>query len=41
MTMPSHLNFWQNVVMTSTGGGFFNNPVTDDSVIAFTLDSGK
>jgi quinoprotein glucose dehydrogenase len=31
----------QYVVITSTGGGFFNNPVTDDSVIAFALDSGK
>ena len=31
----------QYVVITSTGGGFFNNPVTDDSVIAFALDSAK
>ncbi len=31
----------QYVVITATGGGFFNNPVTDDSVIAFSLDSGK
>jgi quinoprotein glucose dehydrogenase len=32
----------QYVVITATGGGFFNNPVTDDSVIAFALDdSGK
>jgi quinoprotein glucose dehydrogenase len=29
----------QYVVITATGGGFFNNPVTDDSVIAFALDS--
>ena len=28
----------QYVVITSTGGGFFNNPVTDDSVVAFALD---
>ncbi len=27
----------QYVVITSTGGGFFGNPVTDDSVIAFAL----
>ncbi|MDP9171742.1 MAG: PQQ-binding-like beta-propeller repeat protein, partial [Acidobacteriota bacterium] len=27
----------QYVVITATGGGFFNNPVTDDSVMAFTL----
>jgi quinoprotein glucose dehydrogenase len=31
----------QYVVITSTGGGFFNNPVTDDSVMAFALDGGK
>jgi quinoprotein glucose dehydrogenase len=31
----------QYVVITATGGGFFNNPVTDDSVIAFALDSKK
>ncbi len=30
----------QYVVITSTGGGFFNNPVTDDSVTAFALDDG-
>jgi quinoprotein glucose dehydrogenase len=29
----------QYVVITSTGGGFFNNPVTDDSIMAFALDS--
>ncbi|HVW11527.1 MAG TPA: pyrroloquinoline quinone-dependent dehydrogenase [Bryobacteraceae bacterium] len=29
----------QYVVITATGGGFFNNPVVDDSVIAFALDS--
>lgn len=27
----------QYLVITSTGGGFFNNPVTDDSVTAFAL----
>jgi quinoprotein glucose dehydrogenase len=27
----------QYVVITATGGGFFGNPVTDDSIIAFTL----
>ena len=32
----------QYVVITATGGGFFNNAVTGDSVIAFALDgSGK
>ncbi|HUB81350.1 MAG TPA: pyrroloquinoline quinone-dependent dehydrogenase [Bryobacteraceae bacterium] len=29
----------QYVVITATGGGFFNNPVTDDSVTAFALDA--
>jgi hypothetical protein len=29
------------VVITSTGGGFFNNPVTDDSIMAYALDKGK
>ena len=28
----------QYVVITSTGGGFFNNPVTSDAVTAFALD---
>ncbi|MBY0506538.1 MAG: pyrroloquinoline quinone-dependent dehydrogenase [Bryobacteraceae bacterium] len=28
----------QYVVITATGGGFFNNPVTDDSVMAFALE---
>lgn len=28
----------QYVVITATGGGFFNNPVTDDSIIAFALE---
>jgi len=28
----------QYVVITATGGGFFNNPVTDDSIIAYALD---
>jgi quinoprotein glucose dehydrogenase len=27
----------QYVVVTATGGGFFYNPVTDDSVMAFAL----
>ena len=31
----------QYVAITSTGGGFFNNPVTDDSIVAFTLDRAK
>ncbi len=31
----------QYVVITSTGGGFFNNPVTDDSIMAFALESPK
>jgi quinoprotein glucose dehydrogenase len=30
----------QYVVITSTGGGFFGNPVTDDSIMAFALPSG-
>jgi len=28
----------QFVVIAATGGGFFNNPVTDDSLIAFALE---
>ncbi len=31
----------QYVVITATGGGFFNNPVTDDSIVAFALDAPK
>jgi quinoprotein glucose dehydrogenase len=32
----------QYVVITATGGGFFNNPITSDSVIAYALDgAGK
>ena len=31
----------QYVVIASTGGGFFNNPVTDDSITAFALDAAK
>jgi quinoprotein glucose dehydrogenase len=31
----------QYVVITGTGGGFFNNPVTDDSVTAFALETAK
>jgi len=30
----------QYVVITATGGGFFGNPVTGDSVVAFALDDG-
>jgi quinoprotein glucose dehydrogenase len=31
----------QYVVIPSTGGGFFNNPLTDDSLMAFALDGSK
>lgn len=31
----------QYVVITSTGGGFFSNPVTGDSVMAFALEPAK
>ncbi len=31
----------QYVVITATGGGFFGNPLTDDSVTAFALDDTK
>jgi quinoprotein glucose dehydrogenase len=31
----------QYVVITSTGGGFFGSPVTDDSIMAFALDKPK
>lgn len=31
----------QYVVITATGGGFFNNPTTDDSIIAFSLDGAS
>ena len=31
----------QYVVITATGGGFFNNPTTDDSIMAFALDAGR
>jgi quinoprotein glucose dehydrogenase len=31
----------QYVVITSTGGGFFGNPVTDDSIVAFTVGGSK
>lgn len=31
----------QYVVIAATGGGFFNNPVTDDSVVAYALEEGK
>jgi quinoprotein glucose dehydrogenase len=27
----------QYVVITSTGGGFFDAPLTDDSIVAFAL----
>ncbi len=29
----------QYVVITATGGGFFNNPTTDDSLMAFALEA--
>jgi quinoprotein glucose dehydrogenase len=29
----------QFVVITATGGGFFGNPVTDDSIIAYALEN--
>jgi quinoprotein glucose dehydrogenase len=31
----------QYVVITSTGGGFFGNPLTDDSIMAFALEASK
>lgn len=31
----------QYVVTTSTGGGFFGNPLTDDSIMAFALDDAS
>jgi quinoprotein glucose dehydrogenase len=31
----------QYVVIASTGGGFFGNPFTDDSITAFALDGSK
>ena len=31
----------QFVVITATGGGYFNNPVTDDSVVAFALPATR
>jgi quinoprotein glucose dehydrogenase len=31
----------QYLVIPSTGGGFFGNPFTDDSIMAFALDSSK
>ena len=31
----------QYVVITSTGGGFFDTPLTDDSIIAFALPGSK
>jgi len=31
----------QYVVITSTGGGFFNAPLTDDSIMAFALPGSK
>jgi quinoprotein glucose dehydrogenase len=31
----------QYVVIAATGGGFFHNPVTDDSLLAFALPSSK
>jgi quinoprotein glucose dehydrogenase len=31
----------QYVVIAATGGGFFNNPVTSDSIMAFALDASR
>ena len=31
----------QYVVIASTGGGFFDAPTTDDSIMAFALPAGK
>jgi quinoprotein glucose dehydrogenase len=31
----------QYVVITSTGGGFFGNPMTDDSIMAFALENSR
>ena len=31
----------QYVVITSTGGGFFGAPTTDDSIMAFALAAGR
>lgn len=31
----------QYVVITATGGGFFNNPTTSDSIVAFSLDGAS
>jgi quinoprotein glucose dehydrogenase len=31
----------QFVAIASTGGGFFGNPVTDDSIVAFALEESK
>lgn len=31
----------QYVAITATGGGFFNNPVTGDSIVAFALDGPR
>jgi quinoprotein glucose dehydrogenase len=31
----------QYVVISATGGGFFNNPVTDDSIVAYALEDPK
>jgi quinoprotein glucose dehydrogenase len=31
----------QYVAIAATGGGFFNNPVTDDSVLAFAVPAGQ
>ena len=31
----------QYIVITSTGGGFFDAPVADDSITAFALPVGK
>jgi quinoprotein glucose dehydrogenase len=31
----------QYVVIAATGGGFFGNPVTGDSIVAYTLEDAK
>jgi len=31
----------QYIAITATGGGFFNNPTVDDSILAFTLDGAS
>ena len=31
----------QYVVIAATGGGFFGNPVTGDTIVAYALDDSK